>query len=175
MSGIETARKQMGENMFVGAAKSAFFAAMRAGYAHGTVKNRSITKLPGSHLIEYVNGPWKVVDVYHTTHGEMSYGTTHLSFEDIPVWMMQYWGEYPVEMIPTLKLALAECYRINVWNGGRGPEWFEDEEFVYHNVVESGSCFEVSSSGKETIVRRADEERSVDGWHRYHSLWLIRG
>jgi hypothetical protein len=87
--------------------------------------------------------------------------------------MMQYWGEYPEEMIATLKRALSQSYVNGFWNGGRGPEWFKDDEFEYHNVVERGSCFEVSSTGKETIVRRG-EERSADGWHRYNSLWLLQ-
>ncbi len=173
MTGIETAIKQMGVPMFIAQAKNAFFDAMLAGYARKGVKARPIARLPGSHVIEFKNGPWKVVDVYHTTVGEMSYGTTHLSFEDTPVWMMQYWGEYPEEMIATLKRALSQSYVNGFWNGGRGPEWFKDDEFEYHNVVERGSCFEVSSTGKETIVRRG-EERSADGWHRYNSLWLLQ-
>ena len=174
MTGIEKVIGQMWAPMFIAQAKNTFFDAMLAGYAGKGAKARPIARLPGSHVIEYSSGPWKVVDVYHTTLGEMSYGTTHLFFEAVPVWMMHYWGEYPKEMIPTLKRALSSAYQNGFWNGGRGPEWFNDDEFTYHNDVGLGSCFEVISSGKETIVRSGEEERGAVGYHRYNSLWLIK-
>lgn len=173
MKGIETAIAQMGSKVFAHTAQRMFFDAMRMGYVNDDAKAKAtIACLPGSHRIVHVDGPWMVIDVYHTTSlSDRSYGTTHLSYEGTPVWMMHYEGEYPKGAIPTLKRALAKNYLDGVWHGGRGPAVFDDGDLSYENNVKDGSIFAGKSSGEEFIVRR---KGGLVGFHSYSSLYLIK-
>lgn len=152
-------------------AQRVFFLAMQAGYVNDP-KKTTISELPGSKSIELNYGKWRVLDVYAVTpRSDMSAGTTHIWYENVPVWMMQYMGEYPEAAIATLMRALAGNYAQSVWNGGRGPAFYDGGEFCYENNVDPGSEFAGRSSGEEFMMRRCGG--GVVGWHRYQSIWML--
>lgn len=165
------ASREVVDPRFAEDAQGVFFLAMQSGYINNPRKG-TICALPGSNVIEFNHGKWRLLDVYATTpRSNMSAGTTHLWYEGIPVWMMQYMGEYQEEAIPTLKLALSRAYAASEWHGGRGIAFFAHGLHVYENNVDPGSAFAGKSSGEEFIMRRCGEGGLL-GWHRYQSLWL---
>jgi len=146
-----------------------FHKAMRAGYSTSPQKG-TLVELPGSKTIEYRHNGWRVLDMYFVgPDGEYSGGTTTMWYGPIPIWMMQYLGRYEKEAIPCLKAALSSTYMPGQFNGGRGPDCFPYEGYVYINAVE-----------KEGFVNAAGIERIFDlmsgrevGSHRYQSQWLV--
>ncbi|MFI5260644.1 MAG: hypothetical protein ACHQU0_02525 [Candidatus Paceibacteria bacterium] len=145
-----------------------FFAAMKEGYATDRQKG-TIVELPGSKTLTYVQGPWKVVDVYFVTPlSARSGGMTIISYGDIPVWIGQYNGWYKESAIPCLKAALAANYRRHRLLGCRGPRQFEHKGIRYLNSPDRSSGF--NSSGSEEIQ---DPKGTVLGWHNYRNMMLI--
>ena len=95
---------------------------------------------------------------------------TVVSFEDIPVWMMQYFGEYDKEAIPCLKAALRVAYERKEFNGGRGPNLFRYGGCVYRNFPDDVRSIPEYFSGSEEIRGTSSTAR---GWHRYQGGLMI--
>ena len=146
-----------------------FGAAICAGYASEGSKT-SIQELPGSKLITFADGPFKVVDFYFTNPNSIfSSGMTVIYYGRNPVWSMSYQGWYDKKDIPFLKEALLENYRNGVFVGGRGPERFEAEDGrLYINQPQGKGLKEFS--GKEQIMGRTGE---ILGEHFYQGGLLI--
>lgn len=137
-----------------------FFEAMNKGYATDASKKKSILWLPGSKVVKHERDSWKVVDLYHVTQlGPRSGGTTTVSYEGQPVWMMQYSGWYEKDAIPCLKAALRAAYKKKQFLGGRGPKMFRlRQEFFYQNFLEFGE-FDGSFKGEEQVYATAGDIR----------------
>lgn len=157
---------------FIAEMKAVFFEAMIIGYAsEEKLKKSSIAELPGSKLIPpYVKGPWKVSDPYLVTPlSSFSGGTTIISYEGVPVWMMQYFGQYPKEAVPCLKAALRTAYENRQFFGGRGPESFGYGPFRYTNYsprnVWKNHRFGDRFNGDEEVRENGGK---LLGWHTYH-------
>jgi hypothetical protein len=152
-----------------------YFRAMVEGYASKTRSVRAVARHPGSKQISYQEGPWTITDTWHVTPlSQFSGGATHIYFEGKLVWMMQYFGYYPEELIPFLKEALAVEYKERRFNGGRGPRGLisSDKKLIYNNRPDAKS-FE-SFHGIETIrPRHEDPTPKNSGWHRYHGGLMI--
>ena len=136
---LEELKKLAKMPAFLAEMEDVFFEAMMAGYASAKkIKKVSIAELPGSKLITpFERGPWKVADPYLVTPlSSYSGGMTVISYEGVPVWMMQYFGQYFEEAIPCLKAALRACYGKSEFQGGRGPERFMRNGYVYENPDE---------------------------------------
>ncbi|MDP1707049.1 MAG: DUF5680 domain-containing protein [bacterium] len=148
-----------------------FFEAMNAGYAaEDKSKKGSIAELPGSKTITYAKDPWVVLDVYQVTPiSSFSGGTTHILYECVPVWMMQYFGMYHEDAIPFLKAALRHNYESSEFLGGRGPGIFIRDGWGYSNHSFIGSSF-AKFSGYEYIWSPDNEPK---GWHNYHGGLMI--
>jgi hypothetical protein len=130
----------------------------------------TISEIPGSKTIEYLEDGWRVLDTYVVSPvSPFSGGTTIIYYRDLPVWMMQYNGYYHDDAIPCLKAALAANYEQKVYNGGRGPESFEHEGFHYFNAPMSNEFFG-RTSGQETIF---NSQRKLRGVHLYQAWWMI--
>lgn len=180
---ITALKKRMEEPLFRSEMVNVFFAAMNAGYAAPTKPKKSrIAELPGSKTTTYVEGPWGVIDTYLVTPlGSRSGGMTVISCKDIPVWMMQYLGQYDEEAIPCLKAALRAAYVENQFFGGRGPDEFVHGEFIYRNEIDRSyrSDFQNSNffKGYEKIQKRARDAQgamgAVMGWHSYQGMMMI--
>ena len=155
---------------FVSEMQEVFFRAMNTGYAATEKPKKStIAELPGSKLIPpYIRGPWKVTDVYHVMpFSTVSGGTTMISHEEVPVWMMQYFGKYEKDAIPCLKAALRDAYSKKIFYGGRGEGLFLQGEFPYWNTP-SPIRFE-EFAGDEHVTRQTEKSGTfVLGRHRYH-------
>lgn len=155
-----------------------FFAAMQNGYA-GSAPKSTIAELHGSKVIRYKQGDFEVVDCYFVTSiSDYSFGTTTIYYQGNAVWMMQYRGQYPKDVIPFLKQALRQTYEKSEFVGGRGPIiYFEggtiDTQLRYSNNVISGDWR--NFLGREEIYRSCggNQGAGMQGWHEYGGLLLI--
>lgn len=152
-------------------AKAIFFEAMCVGYAAGAEAS-PVPGFPGSKNIEYRRDSWLVTDTYFVRpHDIRSGGQTIIYYAESPVWMMQYLGEYPPQVLPFLKEALFKNYSQSVWDGGRGPTQyplFARSAYPF-NYVNLGSRNFHKFSGKEWI---SNHDGVQLGWHAYNGLWL---
>lgn len=152
--------------------QSAFMVAMSTGYAMNdgrSVKKTTIVELPSSKVITSDDGTWKVVDCYLTgSDSGKSAGSTMIWYKAEPVWTMSYGGEYAKAVIPFLKKCLQQAYVQQQFYGGRGPEFVEEDPFVYVNRFHG------------TFSRFKGEERIYDksgvryGNHWYQGMSLIK-
>jgi hypothetical protein len=171
---LDDLKKLAGDPSFRLEVEGVFLEGMTKGYAAGSKKG-TIVELPGSKLVPpYIRGPWKVTDTYLVTPlSPRSGGMTIVSYEDIPVWMMQYFGQYSEEVIACLKAALSTAYAEKVFLNGRGPRSFWYNGYTYRNIPNliprsriSKGCFE----GTEEIV---DENDQCHGWHNYQGGMML--
>lgn len=148
-----------------------FFTAMQEGYVSNSEKG-TVPEIPGSKTIEYRHNEWRVLDMYLVTpKSPYSGGTTIIYYGEIPMWMMQYVGYYDEEALPCLKAALKTTYDEKVFNGGRGPDFFEHGGFHYINAPTSND-FHGRTNGQEAIF---DAEKKLRGVHIYQAWWMIPG
>ncbi|TSC64864.1 MAG: hypothetical protein G01um101491_129 [Parcubacteria group bacterium Gr01-1014_91] len=174
MLSLEELRELAKTDAFRAEMKDVFFEAMNNGYANSP-KKKSVLWLPGSKTIEYIRDPWRVVDTYHVTQlSTRSGGTTITSYEETPVWIMQYLGEYNEVVIPCLKAALRAAYGDKQFFGGRGPEFFQYGKYSYRNFsprnVWHNHRFGDRFNGNEEIN---DEDGQLKGWHSYQGCGML--
>jgi len=150
-----------------------FFEAMTAGHASLTSPSSpakgTIVELRGSKTFTHARIPWKVVDVYLVTPlSTRSGGMTVISYEGVPVWMMQYFGEYEKQAISCLKAALREAYSRDEFIGGRGPLKLVYGKYEYQNhpVLSTFERF----SGFESVTRGVG---AILGTHQYHGGLML--
>ncbi|MFZ1987966.1 MAG: DUF5680 domain-containing protein [Minisyncoccia bacterium] len=155
---------------FEKAVQMAWSKAMMTGYATSSLST-NVSGFPGSKRITVKVGMFLVTDTWHVTPmSTVSGGTTLISFEEIPVWMMHYFGFYSESAIPLLKQALYKNYKNRIFHGGRGPRYFGvDGSYWYENLVGKGSSFK-KFSGEEQIH---DKGPRCIGYHRYHGGSMI--
>jgi hypothetical protein len=163
---LEDLEKLVKTSQFLAEIKGAFFEGMNVGYVADKPKKNTITELPGSKMVLYVSGPWKLTDVYHVTPlSSMSGGTIVIAYEDVPVWMMQYFGQYYEEAIPCLKAALRQAYSNCHFIGGRGPHHFVFKEYIYKNSEDIFPQDFKLFRGEEKVH---DKSGIIFGRHLYH-------
>lgn len=166
-AGIVARVKELAEDpAFVAEMQTKFFEAMMAGYTSAEKPmKRFLAEIPGYKVVTYVSGPWKVIDAWQVTPiGDGSGGTTHILYEDIPTWMMQYFGWYYAEAIPCLKAALRKSYAKKEFCGGRGPTFLETKTPKLHYMNKSDECSFGWFHGVETIETPGG---ATMGIHRY--------
>lgn len=164
-----------------------FFAAMQNGYAGGATKS-TISELPSSKVIRYKHDDFEVVDCYFTTpHSYYSFGTTTIYYRGNAVWMMQYRGQYPKDIISFLKRALRQTYEKSEFVGGRGPKGYVegkkgDERSFYDESGSGGLWYQNSVpsncdwrrfSGNEQVYHVDYRGTNLKGWHEYDGLLLV--
>ena len=160
-------------------AQEVFFRALLAGYASGTEKKdprltTTTSMFDFKTINTYRDGDFIVVDEWtKTDDSDVSFGSTTILFEEVPIWFMTYSGLYPKKVIPFLKEALTTQYKTGEFRGGRGPCIFNSKGLTYVNGsskingIIDFSCF----SGQETIfVQGTKEER---GFHVYYGMSMI--
>ncbi len=160
-------------------AQVVFFKAILAGYASkGKKKDPRFTTKTSMFGFKKTNtrhyGKFTVIDSWTVSdHSNISFGTTTILFEEIPIWFMTYSGSYPENVIPFLKEALSKQYKTGEFKGGRGPGSFKSEDLVYINSTPgfigttNFSCF----CGRERIcVLKTGEEL---GFHEYSGMSMI--
>lgn len=181
MLNFEGLKRLVKTPVFLAELEKAFFEAMNAGYA-GNSQKRSIRWLPGSKIIEHNRAPWRIMDTYLVTKlGPRGGGTTIIAYEETPVWMMHYLGQYEKEAIPCLKAALCAAYAEKKFFGGRGPEEFVHDGLVYRNDVDRAYRCDFQHSnffkGYETIRRQVREPDGAPGkalgWHSYQGMMMF--
>ncbi len=159
--------------------EDAFFEAMHIGYAsEDKQKKTSIPELPGSKLVlPYVAGPWRVADTYLVTPaGPRSGGMTVIWYEGVPVWMMQYLGQYDERAVPCLKAALRAAYSRKEFFGGRGPDEFTFGVYRYQNDIDKRWRTDFQGSnffqGYEWVEMPGRSGQKL-GWHSYQGMMLV--
>lgn len=148
-----------------------FFTAMLQGYVSGT-KPVPVPKMPGFKEIIVMNDVYMLVDRWCVNNRTgKSFGTTTIWFDKQPIWVMTCGGYYPKEVIPFLKLALANTYGESEFCGGRGSALFvsQSNRLIYLNSFQQSgfSSFE----GEEEICHLRSRERI--GSHKYWGMSLI--
>lgn len=142
--------------------KRFFFEAMLAGYASG-VDPSSSADLPNGKIIRFEDGEWLLVDLWtESPNSYQTVGTTTIFFKQIPVWDMQYDGQYNPDAIETLKLALNEAHRNSLFVGGRGVMKFTHNGLTYTNSP--GDNRFILFNGTEQIK---SQNGDFLGGHRY--------
>lgn len=159
------------------AAQGVFFRAMFEGYV-GVDGQKSIkSEKDACKYIQYTEGNFRVMDQYCVTpQSDFSAGTTTIFFQESPVWWMSYGGQYPPEVIPFLKRALAKAYSRWEFYGGRGPERYIEESLTYENHSRQG--VELDSIGSSFDGFQGHEEIGITGgatlgFHHYFGMALI--
>ncbi len=147
--------------------ESVFFDAMNEGWASGAEHTTS-PLLPGARIIEWNKGKYRVIDCYYVNNCK-SVGWTMIWYEGIPVWVMNYHGEYPTLVIPFLKRALMESYMARQFFGGRGRATYMEGPLCYFNN-HADRTFE-KFHGIERIFNTSTNESF--GWHAYSGFTLI--
>lgn len=155
-----------------------FFQAMRQGYAKQDVSIKAITGLPGSAVIEYQDGHYRLIDYWIVGANGKSFGDTLIYNGGALMWMMHYWGEYADRAIDILKFALRSEYLQDglpldppLFNGCRGPRILPVGDLTYVNMPDKGSSFS-EFSGREEIFDKKANNASL-GWHRYHGCMMV--
>lgn len=171
---LDDLKKLAGDPAFRLEVEGVFLEGMAKGYVTDPKKG-TIAELPGSKLVPpYTRGPWTVTDTYLVTPlSSRSGGMTVVSYEGIPVWMMQYFGQYNSEVITCLQIALGTTYRERIFLNGRGPRSYYYDGYTYRNIPTlvprsrfSKGCFE----GTEEIV---DAGGQCHGWHDYQGGMML--
>ncbi len=141
----------------------AFFRAMEAGWAQ-EASTVSIPQFPGSKVISFQHGPYRVLDTYfESPDSHKSTGITLIWHEDVPVWVMHYHGHYAKAAIPFLKQCLLKAYATERrFYGGRGPFFVSDDGLIYMNQVTRHAPEDFE--GREEIY---DSARQSLGYHWY--------
>lgn len=126
-------------------AKDIFLRAMLEMYSgrkdNKVIKSKSISE--NETTLTYPEGKFVVVNRYWTSKGSnTSSGIIIILLESNPIWTMTHIGEYPKEVIPSLKHALMEEYKNGSFRGGRGPTFWEDDKYRYQNSCSHGSTFD---------------------------------
>lgn len=149
-----------------------FWKAMENGWGSGNVEKQTSPLLPGYKCIPFRSGEFYVLDAYCITPlNDKSAGTTTIWFNNVPVWVMHYGGEYPKHTIPFLKLALQSTIANQNFVGGRGPKHFTHEDYSnlsYRNTLASGMHDFSNFWGSECIF----ENGHNIGNHYYRGMIL---
>ena len=129
--------------------------------------------LKGFKAFVFTEGPLILMDQWSkSSKSGKSAGQTVIWHHETPIWIMQFGGLYPKEVIPFLKNVLRTTYEAKIFFGGRGPAQTQrsEEGLVYINSLEPGSNFE-RFSGIEQIIN-ADPWREL-GYHKYQGMSLV--
>ncbi|MDO8470506.1 MAG: DUF5680 domain-containing protein [bacterium] len=132
----------------------------------------SISHLPQAKCWEYSNGLFLYRDIYYVSSwgkGEKTGGQTVIWFANVPVWIMQYRGQYPDRAISLLRWALLINMKSKTFKGGRGPDecTVSGSGLIYRNATTRNEFTDFE--GREEIV----EGELVIGEHSYAGLSLL--
>lgn len=145
---------------------------------------------PGSKHFSLLDGKYRLNDEWMSFPGgtksmgrtimylDSAFGTHgHVAARYVPIWGMQYAGEYTSEQAGYVKQMLAMQYgagRSPVFSGCRGPTnrplIDEENKLVYMNRVDSPKMTFQSFSGIETVVSGGG---MPSGYHRYSGMTLV--
>lgn len=150
-----------------------FFAAMVNGWAAGE-DGKIVPKTDGWRKIEFKDEKsypglvcvdcWGKNPIGISQGGSL--GSTTIYWYGVPLWLMVYGkGRYHRLTLPTLRAALMESYGNSTFCGGRGPEKFEFDDFVYWNEFNGNFA---KFSGREYIRAHKDMDSGQLGYHEYH-------
>lgn len=169
-------------------------------YASEGSKSVSSDDFPGAKFMRGVEGRYCYCDMWYTgTNGKLGVSGGHslLSLDNIPVWILQYWGWYDKDdsrVIKTLKEALLQGYSNGETEGGRGPGYYttEDGQYNYQNTVGYGNGLilpeyfktepwlkrgKLNFSGHEYVYRKETEKSPMPAFevfrHDYVGFALI--
>jgi hypothetical protein len=169
---MESALKKLGVDILE--IEAVFFKAMLVGYVNNESRPKEILELPGYKCFEFVKNHFRVIDAYCVAKvSDVSFGFTTIWWKNIPVWNMNYGGQYCSTHIAVLKAALKKNYERSCFVGGRGPETFVSAKcpkILYCNTVQENSCF-MQFAGYECL-RFACPSIKI-GFHNYFGGLLI--
>jgi predicted Rdx family selenoprotein len=140
-----------------------YYRAMLASY-FGTKQNDNVMTVKNNDqtVTTYREGDdFIAIDSYSETGGK-----TEIFYQGELVWEMTYSGNYPRNTIPTLMSAIKANLEKKIFMGGRGPERFDNDIYVYENNIESNDP--MNFRGIEKIyVPGPVIEPVILGYHQY--------
>lgn len=112
-------------------------------YANEESSPMPSSEIPGGNIMTRSEGSLGYHDMWFTgTNGNLgvSAGNSILSFDQVPVWVLQYSGWYDKKderVLKVLKEALLAGYTKDESQGGRGPDMFfsQDRVYTYENTI----------------------------------------
>lgn len=146
---------------------------------------------PGSKRLSFSEGKYRLNDEWFSfPGGTKSAGTTtiyldsahgdtaHVAARWVPIWFMQYHGEYTKEQAAFVKQMLAREYgagRSPVFCGCRGlanngPYIDVEHKFAYHNRLLNGKMTFEQFAGTETVLSGGNAR---SGYHDYVGMALV--
>jgi hypothetical protein len=148
-----------------------FFRAMIGGWATAGSSRILIPTMPGFKGIECVDGDYRLLDMWCTHPDSIkSSGLTTIWYQNNPVWIMHYGGEYTQEAAAVVKRALKQAYENRQFYGGRGQSSLErGSAMSYVNLIQKNDFADFC--GKETVLD--DASGTVVGYHQYWGNLLI--
>ena len=154
-----------------------FFKAMlESSWASGGTAIDSVGQPFTKHVSWTDEGDWIVIDRWTSVPASnFSYGTTTVFFCGIPIWFVQFHGEYTKEASALVKQALLTTWRRGVFNAARG-EHLSQDGLTYINQValpRDGDDSLDSFSKFACYEAVYDTERNRHGWHRVSGMALI--
>lgn len=158
------------DNRISNGAYDLFFRAMAAGWVVGA-QETAVPDMPGYREISYqeVGSPFRLTDRFSVIPGSPKFdGTTTIWHNDVPVWVMHYWGFYEEAANKFLKSVLLRAYRDKEFFGGRGRKVAQEGPFLYlnHTQLEDFRSF----SGREEVINTV--AGGVLGSLDYSGMWL---
>lgn len=150
-----------------------FFESMLKGWISENPVITPVPDMPGYEQIEVIDGPWRCLDRWGSPPDSIySSGTTHIWYQDVPIWVMTYGGKYEKKAIPLLKDALGVNYQGKIFHGGRGPltKMGYDGGAPQQYINRCQGTF-VNFSGREDISAVISSKNL--GYHVYGGMSLV--
>ncbi len=149
-----------------------FFKAMLEGWTTGG-QEVEMPNMPGYTALPFQEGDLRLIDCYCVNPmSRKSAGTTTISLQGIPVWVMHYGGFYEEGAIVFLKQALLKVYQDHEFIGGRGPRLYVRGDLLYVNEPDGDFT---KFNGREEIFNIEDglKNKTSLGFHEYWGMSLL--
>ena len=149
-----------------------FFRAMlESSWASGGEAKASVGQPFTKHVSWTDKGDWIVIDRWTSVPASnLSYGSTTIFFCGIPVWIVQFHGEYTKEASDFVKQVILASYNARKFRGGRGRHMSQNDSLVYMTTHYQPASF-ASFNFLEEVYNFHTNERQ--GWHRISGMALI--
>ena len=157
--------------------REVFFRAMlENSWASGGEARASVGQPFTKHVPWTDGGDWIVIDRWTSIPASnRSYGSITIFYCGIPVWIVQFHGEYTKEASELVKQALIRTWEARRFRASRG-EGFSQNGLTYINDVarpRDGDA-ELDPFAKFTCYEEVyDSDRRRLGWHRVSGMILI--
>ena len=137
-----------------------YMRASKITYASGNAPV-SVPFLPKAKMFTVIEGDFHYIDIWIS--GEKnpdglrnSHSTTYIYFDGQVIWTMWYHGWWQNNVPGVIEFLKRAMVAATEFLGGRGPETFEEDSWIYHNNLKVGGF--INFRGHDTIKLVSDQE-----------------